>query len=155
PLETSLVELVDATARTLDLDETKRKNTVWRIDGGGGSETNRNAWLARDYPLLVKLHNWHRARKWAATVGEWFADSKVPAREIGWVMQPHRDARVTQPVAIRKRNAKGKWTDAVIVSTLLDAWLSELTGLPCRKRLSARERALRMVQGYDLRGGGA
>lgn len=47
-LETSLLELVDATAASLVLDENKRKNTLLRIDGGGGSDTNINALLVRN-----------------------------------------------------------------------------------------------------------
>jgi hypothetical protein len=154
-LETSLLELVDGAAATLDLDENKRKNTLLRVDGGGGSDTNINALLVRDYQLLVKIHNWQRARKLAATVCEWFRDSKVPERELGWVCEPHAYGRTTQQIAIRKRNAKGKWTYSVIVSTLPDRMLCELNRAPKSKRLTPGERALLIVHGYDLRGGGA
>lgn len=154
-LETSLVALVDATAQTLELDEIKRKNTLLRIDGGGGSDANINALLTRDYQLLVKIHNWQRARKLAATVSAWFPDPKVPAREIGWVTQAHEYGRSTQQIAIRKRNAKGKWTYVVIVSTLTDTLLCELNRCATHKRLTARTRAFLIVYGYDLRGGGA
>lgn len=154
-LEKSLLELVDATATTLELDETKRKNTLLRIDGGGGSDLNINALLTRDYQVLVKIHNWQRARKLAATADEWFADPKVPEREIGWVTQPHRYACATHQIALRKRNAKGKWTYTVLVSTLSDPMLCELNREPKSKLLRAQERALRIVHGYDLRGGGA
>jgi hypothetical protein len=116
-LETSLLELVEATTQTLALDKNKRKNTVLRIDGGGGSDSNINALLACDYQVLVKVHNWQRARKLAATVTQWFVDPKVPERAIGQVRVPHAYARATQQIAIRKRNAKGQWTYAVIVSS--------------------------------------
>lgn len=154
-LETSLVELVDATATTLELDETKRKTTLLRIDGGGGSDANINALLERDYQVLVKIHNWQRARKLAATVEEWFPDPKVPEREIGWVTQPHAYTRATHQIAIRKRKGKDQWTCTVIVSTLPDAWLCELNRTTRATVLSARARAVWIVHGYDLRGGGA
>ncbi len=154
-LESSLLELVDATAATLELDENKRKNTILRIDGGGGSETNLEALLDRGYHVLVKIHNWQRARKLALTVQEWWQDAKVPTREIGWVTQPHGYTRATQQIAIRKRNAKGQWSYTVLVSTLSDKMLCELNHARQAKRLSAQARAFLIVYGYDLRGGGA
>lgn len=144
-LETSLLELVEATAQTLELDKNKQKNTVLRLDGGGGSDTNINALLSCGYQVLVKVHNWQRARKLAATVTEWVADPKVPERAIGQVRAPHAYARATQQIAIRKRNAKGQWTYAVIVSSLSDARLFELNGTVPRQRLSARARAFLIV----------
>jgi hypothetical protein len=154
-LESSLVELVDATAHTLELDENQRKNTVLRIDGGGGSDPNIDAVLERGYHLLVKVHNWQRARKLAETVREWFRDPKVPEREIGWVRKPHAYGRATHHIAIRKRKPKGQWSYTVIVSTLPDAWLCELNRRGKSQRLTPRERAFLIVYGYDLRGGGA
>ena len=154
-LETSLLELVDATAQTLALDENQRKNSLLRIDGGGGSDTNINALLERGYQVLVKIHNWQRARKLAATVCDWFPDPKVPEREIGWVTQPQAYARATQQIAIRKRKPKGQWSYVVIVSTVPDAMLCELNRVTSRQRLTTRARALLIVYGYDLRGGGA
>ena len=85
----------------------------------------------------------------------WFPDPKVAEREIGWVRQPHGYAHATQQIAIRKRNAKGRWTYAVIVSSLSDAGLSALHGVGACQRLTARARAFLIVYGYDLRGGGA
>ncbi len=154
-LETSLLDLVDATAETLQLDETKRKNTILRIDGGGGSDANINALLARGYQVLVKIHNWQRACKLAATVRQWFRDAHVPDREMGWVTQPHAYRRTTQQIALRQREPHGKWSYAVIVSTLSDQMLNELNHQAKSQRLSARERAVWIAHGYDLRGGGA
>lgn len=154
-LESSLIALVDATAATLELSETKRENTILRIDGGGGTDANIEALLARKYHVLVKVHNWQRACKLAMSVHEWFRDPKVPEREIGWVTQPHAYGHPTQQIAIRKRNAKKQWIYAVIVSTLDDTRLCELNRQRQASRLSARTRAALIVYGYDLRGGGA
>lgn len=105
--------------------------------------------------ILVKLHNWQRARKLATTVREWFPDPKVPEREIGWVNQPHTYVRTTQQIAIRKRKTKEEWSYAVIVSTLPDAILSELTENTATHPLTERDRAFLILYAYDLRGGGA
>src|SRR5206468_3521317 len=113
-----------------------------------------NALLARHYQVLIKIHNWQRARKLAATVCEWFPDAKVPEREIGWVSQPHGYTCPTQQIAIRKRKPNGKWIYVVIVSTVPDTRLCELNGVATPKSLSACERAFMIVHGYDLRGGG-
>ncbi len=154
-LEASLLELVAASAQTLELDEKKRQNTLLRIDGGGGSDTNIQALLGDGYQLLSKVHNWQRARKAATTVRHWFRDPKVPDREVGWVNEPHDYGRPTRQVAIRKRKGKGHWLYSVIVSTVSDRELRRLNGLPQSKKLRAQERALLIVHAYDLRGGGA
>lgn len=154
-LETSLLELVDATTQTLELDENKRKNTILRIDGGGGSDKNIDALLARGYQVLVKVHNWQRARKLAATVTEWVPDPKVAGRELGWVTSPHAYAGATHQLAIRKRKPKDTWLTAVIVSTLSDPMLCGLTGTDATIPLTPQQRAMLIVQSYDLRGGGA
>ena len=154
-LESSLLELVDASAATLKLRETQRKNTVLRIDGGGGSDANLDALLRRPYQVLVKVHNWQRARKLAETVTEWWADSKVPEREIGWVSQPHAYVQPTHQIAIRKPKPTGGWTYTVIVSSVSDAILADLLHVPATTVCNARERAVQIVHAYDQRGGGA
>jgi hypothetical protein len=154
-LEKSLLDLVDATAATLELDENQRKNTLIRIDGGGGSETNINALLERQYQVLVKVHNWQRARKLAETVRAWWRDPKVPEREIGWVGEPHRYGGATHQLAIRKRKKKGEWSYAVIVASVSDRILQQLNGQPVSKKLTTRARAFLILYAYDWRGGGA
>lgn len=154
-LEVSLLELVDATAQTLNLDEKKRKNTLLRIDGGGGSDTNIHALLERGYQVLVKVHSWQRSRKAAAGVKHWIRDPKVSERAVGWVGEPHDYGRATQQVAVRKRKANGQWLYSVIVSTVSDQELRRVNGLPRSKMIRARRRALLILYAYDLRGGGA
>ena len=154
-LESSLLALVDATAATLKLRPKQRQNTLLRIDGGGGSDANLNALLARQYQVLVKVHNWQRARKLAETVTDWFTDAKVPERQIGWVRQPHVYAQATQQVAIRKPKPHGRWAYSVIVCNVSDAVLADLLRAPATAPPSARDRAEWIVHAYDLRGGGA
>ncbi len=154
-LEKSLVELIDDTATLLDLSENQRKNTVVRVDGGGGSETNLNALLQRHYGILIKVHNWQRAHKLAATVKEWWSDPKVSERQVGWVDEPYTYVGATQQIAIRKPKPPDQWQYTVIVSTLSDAILHELNGVSISPTLSERDRAFLILYAYDLRGGGA
>ncbi len=156
-LETSLLELVAAATQILDLNENQRKNTLLRIDGGGGSDSNINILLNQDYPILVKVHNWQRARKLAETVMEWFPDPKVPERQVGWVSEPHAYARATQQIALRKRKTKdqAQWSYAVIVSSVPETVLRAITHQTEALPSTDQERALQIVYAYDLRGGGA
>ncbi len=154
-LETSLLALVEATEQALELGEIKRKTTILRMDGGGGSDANINALLDRNYQILIKVHNWQRAGKLAQRVTHWYRDPKVPDRELGWIKPSYSYHRPTQQIAIRKRNPQGRWTYAVVVSTLPDVPLCELNGWRKSTRLTAQSRAQAIVYGYDLRGGGA
>ncbi len=146
---------METTAATLQLDENRRKKTLLRIDGGGGSDANITALLTGKYQVLIKVHSWQRSRKAAATVKHWRRDPKVPEREVGWVGTPHDYGRATQQVAVRKRKANGQWLYSVIVSTVSDRELRRLNGLRRSKKIRAPERAFLILYAYDLRGGGA
>lgn len=74
-------------ADTTELTENQRKRTILRMDGGGGEDDNIHWVLARGYHLLVKVKNWRRAKKLCASVTCWYADPKVPGRELGWVLK--------------------------------------------------------------------
>jgi hypothetical protein len=47
-LDSSLPELISAAEAVLDLDASKRKCTILRVDGGGGGDDNINSALAQD-----------------------------------------------------------------------------------------------------------
>ena len=153
-LDASLCELVSLTEQALNLNETRRKRTVLRIDGGGGDDKNINALLRRDYHLLIKIHNWRRAAKLAASVSTWHTDPKVPEREVGWVEQAHEYVRPTHQLAIRKRKKNGDWSYHVLVSTLTNEMLAEITEHANTGELSATDSLFATLHLYDLRGGG-
>jgi hypothetical protein len=67
-LDGSLPELISDAEKVLDLDVSKRKRTILRVDGGGGDDKNINWILGRGYHLLVKVKNWRRAEKLASSV---------------------------------------------------------------------------------------
>ena len=153
-LDQGLDTLIEQTAHLLNLDETKRKNTIFRIDGGGGSDEHINWILRRDYRLLVKVKNWKRAHKLATSVQTWIQDSKVADRMIGWVQTPHAYVRPTRQVAIRTPNKKGGWHYQVLVSTLCDVGLFDLCPYPMPLHYSDAELLLANVHAYDQRDGG-
>ena len=62
-LDTSLPELVLEAENALNLDETRRRRTILRVDGGGGKDENINWMLNRHYHVIVKAKNWHRSAK--------------------------------------------------------------------------------------------
>jgi hypothetical protein len=73
-LPKALRPLVEAAEAVLGLDATRRRRTLIRVDAGGGSVDDLNWLLARDYGVLTKEYSGKRARKLAATVGEWIDD---------------------------------------------------------------------------------
>jgi hypothetical protein len=102
-LHRSLQELLTTAEDVLDLAENKRESTIIRLDAGGGEEADINWVLERGYALLVKVKNWRRAHKLAATVSEWHSDPKVPERDVGWV--PSRP--VSWQYGIARRTGSG------------------------------------------------
>ena len=155
-LDASLQELITQLESALELTETQRKNSILRIDGGGGSDEDMNAMLTRGYHVLVKTHNWQRAIKLSKTVTAWYPDPKVPDREVGWVGQPHAYVQATRQLAVRKRKSDGTWRYQVLVFTLTDAQLFELAhGEASVAATAHHDVMLAAVYAYDGRGGGA
>jgi hypothetical protein len=154
-LEASLPELVTLTENALQLTEDQRKRTILRMDGGGGSDTDINDLLQRDYHILVKIHNWQRAVKLATSVLHWYPDTKVSDREVGWVEKPHTYARPTRQVAVRKRKPDGTWRYQVLVCTLPEEVLFELAHLKMPSTPTNSEILFAILYAYDGRRGGA
>ena len=116
-------ELVLAAETVLDLDEGKRKHTILRADGHGGSRGDVNWTLSRGYQLHTKEYSGDRARRLAATVEIWHDDPKVPGRQIGWVM-----AEVTEYVRPVKRIAVRTRKKSRPSPSLVDREISEVHG---------------------------
>lgn len=154
-LDVNLPELITQLETALELTENQRKNSLLRIDGGGGSDDDINWMLTRGYQGLVKTHNWQRAVKLSKTVTQWFPDPKVPEREVGWVGQPHVYAKATRQLAVRKRKPDGEWRHQVLVFTLTDAQLFELGHWDASMATTDHHVMLAALYAYDGRGGGA
>lgn len=153
-LERSLQDLVVAAERALGLDESRRKRTIIRVDGGGGRDADINWLLERGYHLLVKVKNWRRAAKLAESVEEWQTDPKTGDRQVGWVGRPHTYLRPTRQVAIRTPKKDGTWLHWVLVCTLADEDLCWLAREPFRRNPTRWQTAFTTLYAYDLRGGG-
>jgi hypothetical protein len=153
-LNRSLQELMLVAETVLELDLTKRQRTLVRVDGGGGEDEEINWLLEHDYQLLVKVKNWRRAHRLAASVKQWYPDPKVPDREVGWVTQPHPYAKPTRQLALRKCKANGSWSYHVLVFTLTNEMLFHLCQQPLPPTVQTTEILLAALHAYDRRGGG-
>ena len=150
-----LQELVGAAEQVLELDLARRRRTILRIDGHGGSQDDVNWALEQGYQLHTKEYNAVRARQLAASVTTWYADPRQPGRQVGWVTTPPTEyRRPVQRIAVRTRKNNGQWGIGVLISTLSAQTVGHLTGLTADQLADPVARLLAYVYFYDLRGGG-
>lgn len=145
----TLIEMAEGVLSALAQDEKARENTLIRIDAGGGTDANIDHVLQRGYHILTKVHHWQRAHKLALSVVEWVDDPKVQGRQVGWVTQPHAYTRPTTQLAVRHRDAKGKWHYAALVCSLSPYLLRQVCPVD-----ASPDVPWLMVHAYDLREGG-
>lgn len=154
-LSLAFKELVQAAEEVLELNEGKRKRTILRADGHGGSEKDVNWALSRGYHLHTKVYSWDQARKLADTVEVWHDDPKVPGRQIGWVtVETTKYIRPVKRIAVRTRKKNGQWGVGVILSTLPAEVAVSLARLPVHYLKDPFAVLCAYVYFYDLRGGG-
>ena len=153
-LDKCLQPLLLAAEEVLELSENRRKNTIVRIDAGGGEDADINWVLARDYQLLVKVKNWRRAEKLARSVRQWYPDPKLHEREVGWMEQPHGYIRPTRQLALRTRKKNGDWSYHVLVFTLSDPLLLELCAPAMPAPSQPQDILFAALHAYDRRSGG-
>jgi hypothetical protein len=153
-MERSLQELVTAAEEVLELNESRRKRTIIRVDGGGGRDADVNWLLNRGYHVVVKNKSWRRANKLAASVRDWCLDPKTGDREVGWVEEPHLYVRPTRQIAIRTPKKDGSWLYWVLVSSLSDEELLWLARHPFREEPTLMQVMFAILYAYDLRSGG-
>lgn len=150
-----LQELVSAAERVLELNPARRRRTILRIDGHGGSLGDVNWALEQGYQLHTKEYNARRARQLAASVTAWYDDPRQPGRQVGWVTIPSTEyQRPVQRIAVRTRKKNGQWGIGVLISTLSPRTVGHLTGLTADQLTDPLARLLAYVYFYDLRGGG-
>jgi hypothetical protein len=119
-----------ATEFALDLSPKQRQRTVWRLDGGSGSEAKLRWLLERDYHLVAKGMNHHRAKTLADQVRRWDSYRDI---WLGEVPGPHDYPRPVR-IFVKRRLVKGEFRHNYYLTTLSQA----------SKRLS--------LQSYDARG---
>lgn len=150
-LNTSLTHLIHAAEDVLELDETRRAQTLMRVDSGGGKADHINWVLARGYALLIKSINGRYARQQADQVEQWIRDPRRPDRELAWCPAPLEFEQDTQQFLIRKHTSDGKTKVSLVVGRLPDSLLAEQTDLPIETMV---ERLVALAYLYDQRGGG-
>jgi len=150
-LSTSLTELVLAAEDVLELDDTRRSQTLVRVDSGGGKADHINWVLDRGYAMLIKSVNWRYARQQADQVEQWVRDPRRPDRDLAWCPDPLAFEQDTQQFLIRKHTSDGKTKISLVIVKLPDDLLAEQTDLPVN---NAQERLVALAYLYDQRGGG-
>ncbi len=121
-----------ATETALELAPAQRPRTVWRLDGGSGSDEHLR-WLgARGYHFLAKGCSNRRAEALARQVARW--DLYAEQVWLGEVAAPVDYGRPVR-VWVKRRYHKGQYLHSYYVSTL---------SLPSKARYMAA---------YDARGG--
>ncbi len=158
-LTRALQPLLLAAEETLQLHEDKRRQTIVRVDAGGGSLDDVNWLLARGYLVHCKDYSGQQAKRLAHSVQDWSVDPHQPEREFGWVMEA-ADAyvRPVKRIAVRCRQQDGTFPG----SSALGSGLENRAARGQRAQRRARESAgkdpaavlLAYVTFYDQRGGG-
>ena len=99
---------------SLELDEKQRKRTVWRMDGGGGSDANFRLLLEQGYHIHAKGLSHSRAAALAKSVSRWDAYADIWLGEVDPTFDLGRPIRVF----VQRRRKKGRFLHNYFVSTL-------------------------------------
>lgn len=99
---------------SLELGERQRQRTVWRFDGGGGSEANFRLLLQQGYQLHAKGLSSSRAAALAQNVSRWDAYGDKWLGEV----EPTFDLGRPVRVFVQRRCKNGKFLHSYFVSTL-------------------------------------
>ena len=98
----------------LELSPAQRKRTVWRLDGGAGSDQHIRWLLARGYHLIAKGMANRRAGALARQVRRWDAYDDFWLGEV----EPPVDYGRPVRVFVKRRLKKGKFRHSYYVTTL-------------------------------------
>jgi hypothetical protein len=104
-----------AVESSFDLGPAQRKRTLYRLDGGAGTDNNLRWLLARDYQVLTKGFSGKRAQALATRVQRW--DPYDHQCWLGRVPPPFDLGRPID-LLIKKRFHKAKWKHSYYVTTL-------------------------------------
>ena len=149
-----LPELITQAEAVLGLTPFKRRRTIIRVDGGGGSIGSLNFLLERNYAVVSKDYSVRRTHLLAKQVREWVCDDSQPNRQMGWVPGECGDyVRPVRRLAVRSKSAKGQWHYAVLLfANLTDYDVLSLMGERGSADAATIMRAY--LHFYDQRGGG-
>ena len=153
-LEKCLIGLIGMTEKVQALDETRRKRTILRVDGGGGTDGNIDWALLRGYFWMSKVKNWQRINKLVAPISQWQSIPELPGHEVAWVPMPHSYEKPMRQLAVRWPKPKGGWRSCVLVFNLTDEMIFELAGRTMSRVTSQHELFSAILKAYNLRSGG-
>src|SRR2546421_323104 len=154
-LTRALQPLMLAAEETLQLDEDKRRQTIVRVDAGGGSLDDVNWRLSRGYLVHGKDYSGQQAKRLAKSVVDWYADPHQPERDFGWVTETTEAyVRPIRRIAVRCRKPDGKFAYGVLLSALSAQHVLTLTGQSLSLLSDPPAVLLAYVTFYDQRGGG-
>lgn len=153
-LEKCLPGLIELTEKVLELDENRRKRTILRVDGGGGTDGNINWSLLRDYFWMSKVKNWQRTSKLVTPITVWQSIPELAGHEVAWVPAPHAYVRPMRQLAVRWPKPKGGWHYGVLVFNLTDEMIFELAGRTLSSASTDQELLSAILKTYNLRSGG-
>ena len=109
-----LQDAVFAAETALELAPAQRKRTVWRIDGGGGSDENMRFLLKRGYQFITKGTSNRRAEMLSRQVKRWDAYRDV---WLGRVAPPADYGHEVQTI-VKRRFQNDKPRHSYYISTL-------------------------------------
>lgn len=128
----SLQKAVLGVESSFELAPQARKRTLFRLDGGSGTDENLKWLLGRGYHFLAKGFSGKRAKALATHVTRW--DAYDGKSYLGWVA-PTFDLGAPVRVVVKKHLHKGVWKHSYYVTTMT---------FPSKQALMKR---------YDQRGG--
>jgi len=105
---------VIATENALELEESHRKRTVWRMDGGSGSDEQFQWLLGRGYHVIAKGISSMRAATLAKQVKRW---THYDGFDLATVT-PSFDYGCDISVFVKRRRKHEQWLHSYYVSTL-------------------------------------
>jgi hypothetical protein len=153
-LRDCLPHLVEATEKTLELDEAKRARTVLRMDAGGGSFNSINYLLKRGYHVHGKDYSAKRAANLSKYVRQWVDDPRHPDRQLGWVEAGSPGyVREVHRLVMRWRKRNGQVCHHLLLSTLEPADVMQLMEQPVELISNPEAVAVAYARLYDERGG--
>lgn len=100
---------------SFELASEQRKRTLYRLDGGSGTDGNFRWLLAKGYQLLGKGFSGKRAKMLAARVSRW--DAYDDQSWLGWVDPTFELGRPVR-VMVKRRLHKGQLKHSYYVTTL-------------------------------------
>ncbi len=110
-----LQQAVLAVETSFELAPEMRKRTLYRLDGGSGTDENLRQLLTKGYQVLGKGFSGKRAKALATHVSRW--DAYDDQSWLGWV-DPTFDLGRPVQIMVKRRLHKGKLKHSYYVTTL-------------------------------------